>query len=247
MSDQPLPASANAASLDTTVRPPSLHAALMAGGIALFAWVAFAGQADIAFQRMQWHGGDALGALNRFSAYLTNLTVLMVAISFTCIALRVRAWPWRLLREPAAVSAVSAYIVFVGIAYNVLLRRLWTPHGYHAVVNESVHTVLPLLCGVYWLWFVPQFTLSARQRLSWLVYPLVYFVLTFWRGSETGFYPYPFIDIDEIGYAYVLINSVMMLAAFIVLMAIFMAINARRRPAGGKAGTSAAMNLRQPD
>ena len=230
MPEQPLPTRAAAVPL-TATQPQSPYATALAGVIALLAWGALAAQTDITVQRMVLRGFDMLEAIGRLSAYLTNLTVLLVALTFTCIALRVRTWPARLLRAPGAVSAVTVYIVFVGIAYNLLLRHLWTPHGYRALLNESLHSLIPLLCAAYWLVFVPRFTLTARDRLAWLAYPLGYLAVTFWRGSESDFYPYPFINVAELGYAHVLVNSAVLLAAFMVLMAVFVTINARRRPA----------------
>jgi hypothetical protein len=203
----------------------------LAAVIALVAWGALAAQTDITIHRLALRGFDTFEAFGRLTAYLTNLTVLLVSLCFSCVALRVRAWPARFLSGPAALSAVTVYIVFVGVAYNMLLRHLWTPHGYRALVNESLHSLIPLLCAAYWLLFVPRFTLSARERLAWLVYPLVYLVVTFWRGNETDFYPYPFIDAGQIGYAQALVNSALLLAAFVVLMTVFTAINARRRVA----------------
>ncbi|PYE13379.1 hypothetical protein C7410_14734 [Paraburkholderia silvatlantica] len=247
MPEQPLPARAAAVPLTATTQPPSPYGTALAGVIALLAWGALAAQTDVTIQRMVLRGFDTFEAIGRLSAYLTNLTVLLVALTFTCVALRVRAWPARLLRAPGAVSAVTVYIVFVGVAYNLLLRHLWTPHGYRALLNESLHSLIPLLCAAYWLLFVPRFTLSARDRLAWLVYPLGYLAVTFWRGSETDFYPYPFIDVAQLGYAHVLVNSALLLAAFMVLMAVFVTINARRRPAIVSNEGLAVTDLQRPD
>ncbi|WP_321960743.1 Pr6Pr family membrane protein [Paraburkholderia sp. J7] len=240
MSEQPLPAAAGPLS-------QSAYATALAGVIALLAWGALAAQTDITIERMVLRGFDTFEAIGRLSAYLTNLTVLLVALTFTCIALRLRAWPARFFSAPGTVSAVTVYIVFVGIAYNLLLRHLWTPHGYRALLNESLHTLIPLLCAAYWLLFVPRLTLGARDRLAWLVYPLGYLAITFWRGSETDFYPYPFIDVGQLGYAHVLVNSALLLAAFMVLMALFVAINARRRPAIVANNGLGSTDLRRPD
>jgi len=101
-----------------------------------------------------------------------------------------------------------------------------------ALLTELLHTVVPLLCALYWLLFVPRFHLLLRDCLFWLVYPLCYLLMTFWRGSETDFYPYPFIDVSELGYGRVLINTMSLLFGFFLLMAVFIAINHRRpRPA----------------
>jgi hypothetical protein len=204
----------------------------MAALIAVLAWLAFAAQTDITINRMLLRGLTVIDGIERLSSYLTNLTMLAVAISFSCVAARARVAPARFFRKPPVLTAVVVYVVFVGIAYNALLRHLWTPSGYRAVLNELLHTVIPLLCTLYWLLFVPRFHLLLRDCLLWLVYPLCYLFVTFWRGSETDFYPYPFIDVGELGFGHVLVNTLSLLFGFLLLMAAFIAINHRRpRPA----------------
>jgi len=204
----------------------------MAVLIAVLAWLAFVAQTDITIGRMLLRGLSVIDGIERLSSYLTNLTIFAVAIGFTCVATRARFAPVRFFRKPPVLTAIVVYIVFVGVAYNTLLRHLWTPSGYRALLTELLHTVIPLLCALYWLLFVPRFRLLLRDCLFWLVYPLGYLLITFWRGSETDFYPYPFIDVGELGYERVLINSMSLLFGFVVLMAVFIAINHRRpRPA----------------
>jgi hypothetical protein len=207
---------------------PSVASRLAAGAIALIAWLAFAAQTDITIGRLAARGFGVLDALERMSSYLTNLTVLACAICFTCIALRPPTPIARFFRAPTVASAVVVYMVFVGLAYNLLLRGLWTPHGYRWLVNETLHSLLPILCALYWLLFVPRFHLTLRQCLLWLVYPLTYVVVTMLRGALSDFYPYPFIDVMELGYARVLVNETLLVGAFIGLAALFVAINHRR-------------------
>ncbi|APR35860.1 Pr6Pr family membrane protein [Paraburkholderia sp. SOS3] len=208
-----------------TSGPASLTAA---ASIALIAWLAFAAQTDITIDRLIAHGYGVFDALERMSSYLTNLTVLLCAVSFTCVALRPPTPIGRFLRAPTVVTAIVVYMVFVGLAYNLLLRHLWTPHGYRSLVNEALHTVLPVLSALYWLLFVPRFHLTIRRSLLWLVYPLAYIAVTMLRGSLSDFYPYPFIDVLELGYQRVLINEILLVGAFVALMVLFIAVNHRR-------------------
>ena len=203
----------------------------MAAAIAIVAWIAFGAQTNVTIHRLVMRGFGVVAGLERLTSYLTNLTVLAVAICFTCIAIRARSQPGRFFRHPPVVTAIVVYIVFVGLAYNGLLRYLWTPSGLRALLNETLHTIVPLLCALYWLLFVPRFRLVPRDCLLWLVYPLCYLVVTLWRGSTTDFYPYPFIDVERLGYAQVLVNALLLLLGFVALMSVFVAINARRPPA----------------
>jgi hypothetical protein len=222
---------------------PSVASLTTAALIALVAWLAFAAQTDITIGRLAVRGYDVLDALERMSSYLTNLTVLLCAVSFTCVALRPPTPVGRFFRAPTVVTAIVMYMVFVGLAYNLLLRHLGTPRGYRSLVNESLHTVLPIVCALYWLLFVPRFHLTIRQSLLWLVYPLSYIAVTMLRGSLSDFYPYPFIDVLELGYERVLINEILLIGAFVGLMVLFIAINHRRPPRAREA--SLARNTEQ--
>ncbi|HXZ10473.1 MAG TPA: Pr6Pr family membrane protein [Paraburkholderia sp.] len=209
---------------------PSLASVSMAALIALIAWLALIAQTDVTIGRMVSRGFGVLDGVERMSSYLTNLTVFASAVCFTCVATRARSPLGRFFRKPPVVTAVVVYMVFVGLAYNALLRHLWTPHGYRSLLNESLHTVIPLLSVLYWVLFVPRFHLTLRQCLLWLIYPLGYVFITLWRGSTTDFYPYPFINVIELGYRQVLLNVTLLILGFLTLMGVFLAINHRRRP-----------------
>ncbi len=217
---------------DITHEPP-LHAPsaaslLLAALIATIAWLSLAAQTDITVHRMMSRGLGVFDGIERLASYLTNLTILIVALTFSGVASRGRSSIGRFFRRPQVVTAVVVYIVFVGLAYNLLLRYLWTPSGYRAVLNECLHTVVPLLSAVYWVLYVPRFHLKLRHCLLWMIYPLAYLIVTLWRGGESDFYPYPFIDVGELGYPHVLLNASLLVLAFIILMGVFIALNHRR-------------------
>jgi hypothetical protein len=132
-------------------RRHSTAARTLAALIALISWFAFVAQTDITINRLLARGGGVLDGLDRLTMYLTNLTILMSALCFTSLALSLKSPMSRFFRQPAVISAVVTYLAFVGIAYNLLLRHLWTPTGFRALVNESLHTVVPLLAIVYWI------------------------------------------------------------------------------------------------
>jgi len=207
---------------------PSTASLALAAAIAMIAWLAFAAQTDITIARVVHRGFTVFDGIARMSSYLTNVTVLLTALCFTCVATRAHFPIARFFRKPTVITAIVVYIVFVGIAYNALLRYLWTPSGYRALVNESLHTIVPALAALYWFLFVPRFHLSLRRCALWLVYPLSYLCITLWRGRLSDFYPYPFINVTELGYERVLINAAMLVVAFLVLMSVFLAINHRR-------------------
>jgi hypothetical protein len=207
---------------------PSTASLLLAACIAAIAWLSLAAQADITVHRMLARGLGVFDGIERLSSYLTNLTIFVTALCFSCVAARGRSPLARFFCQPPVVTAMVVYILFVGLAYNLLLRYFWTPSGYRAVLNECLHTVVPLLSVLYWVMFVPRFHLTLRHCLLWLIYPLAYLFITLWRGSTSDFYPYPFIDVGELGYPHVLLNASLLVLAFITLMGVFIALNHRR-------------------
>lgn len=209
---------------------PSVSSVTLAAIIAVLAWISLVAQAELTIDRTLARGLSVLDGIARMSSYLTNLTVLACAVCFTCVALRGRSSAIvRFFRQPTVVTAVVVYMVFVGIAYNLLLRGLWSPAAYRLLLNESMHSVLPMLAALYWVLFVPRFHLRLRHCLLWLVYPVAYLAVTFWRGSLSDFYPYPFINVDVLGVRHVVVNSALLFGGFVMLMAVFVGINFRRR------------------
>src|ERR1700748_107655 len=71
-------------------------------------------------------------ALLRFFTYFTILSNLLAAIMFTVLAV------YRydhLLSSPGGITAVTAYMIVVGIIYNVFLRGLVNLDDLDALVN----------------------------------------------------------------------------------------------------------------
>jgi hypothetical protein len=211
--------------------PAGRHTAFAIAG---FGWLTTLVQTGMTVNRELASGMSVLEGLAVVTSYLTNLTVLLTAIAFTALALPpdsrlTRYWPMNFLRKPPVATAIVVYMAFVGVAYNTLLRHLWMPTGFREVVNEALHSALPLMAVLYWVVFVPRFHLRLSQFMLWLVYPLGYLWLTLWRGGHTGFYPYPFIDVAALGYAHVMRNAVMLLGAFLALMGLFVGGNYLRK------------------
>lgn len=113
------------------------------------------------------------------------------------------------------------YILVVGLVYQVILRATWSPRGLQFIVDELLHSVIPLYFLIYWIAFVSKQRLQWKSIPLWLIYPLLYLVYIMTRGAFSGFYPYPFIDLTELNYVDVLINSTVLLALFSLLSACF--------------------------
>ncbi len=153
----------------------------------------------------------------RFFSYYTILTNILVACCFTAAALKGEGDKQSFFTKPGVLAATLVYITIVGAVYNLVLRKLWTPTGLQYLVDESLHTVIPLLYIAFWLIVAVKDGLNWRSIFAWLIYPLGYFLFILIRGTISGFYPYPFIDVVELGWNKVIANSLFITGAFIIL------------------------------
>ncbi|WP_245957472.1 Pr6Pr family membrane protein [Chitinophaga flava] len=158
----------------------------------------------------------------RFFSYFTILTNLMVAVCSTTLWLYPGS---RFFSRAGTLTAITVYILVVGIIYNVVLRLLWQPHGLQKIVDELLHSVIPLLFLLYWALFTARRRMDWKQCWAWLLYPLVYFIFILGRGSFSGFYPYPFVDAARIGIPQVLINALGVAGIFLLLSLLFIGVS----------------------
>ena len=161
--------------------------------------------------------------LIRYFSFFTILTNILVAVCFTAIAFSSAA-STSFFTKPATLAAVTVYIFVVGLVYNVVLRFLWKPEGLQRIVDEALHSFTPLWFLLFWIAFVPKSNLQWKMVPAWLIYPLVYLILILLRGSFSSFYPYPFVNVTELGYGKVLLNSLILTGVFGVLSALLIAV-----------------------
>lgn len=179
--------------------------------IALIAWAGLVLQVVTAVQRGTASGTTPSLELWRLLGYFTILTNTIVAVIFTVVGTQPAddartvvggapsEMPW--WSRPGFLSALTVHIVFVGVAYSVLLRSSWQPHGLEIAADEIVHDIIPLMVLVYWWRHVPKGTLAVAQLPRWLAYPLAYLLYVLARGAAEGWYPYYFLDVSRLGYA----------------------------------------------
>ncbi|WP_432942834.1 Pr6Pr family membrane protein [Kribbella sp. CA-253562] len=108
-------------------------------------------------------------------------------------------------------------IAVTGIVYHVALAGLSELSGAAAVTNFLLHTATPLLGVLGWLVFGPRGRTSFAI-VGWsLVFPVLWLIFTLIRGEAVGFYPYPFVDVGDLGYAKVVVNCLLVALLFLVL------------------------------
>jgi len=153
----------------------------------------------------------------RYFSYFTIQTNILVAVCFTALLLKPQSKWGRFFSRQQTLSAITVYIVIVGLIYNTILRFLWEPEGLQKIVDELLHSVIPLLVLFYWFVFTAKDRLQWKNVLPWLIYPFAYIVYVLIRGSVSGFYPYPFINTQRLGLDKVLVNSVGIAFVFICM------------------------------
>ncbi len=155
----------------------------------------------------------------RFFSYFTILTNIIVTVYFTLQAFnRIPK-----IKKSGILTAITIYILIVGLVYQIILRSTWDPEGLQRLVDELLHTIMPIFVLIYWYLFENK-TLNYRQILPWTIYPLLYLFYILIRGYFSGFYPYPFINAINLGYFQVFINSFWILLLFAVLSMFFIRI-----------------------
>ncbi|MBC7890471.1 MAG: Pr6Pr family membrane protein [Ferruginibacter sp.] len=160
----------------------------------------------------------------RFFSFFTILTNILVALCFSFLLLKPGTKWGKFFEQPATLTAITVYIVVVGIVYNLILRFLWNPQGLQRIADELLHTIIPLLFIFYWFLFVSKERLKWNSILPWLIYPTIYCIYTLARGAIVGFYPYPFIDVLLLGYYKVVINIAGLVLVFLVISLVLVAI-----------------------
>jgi len=167
-----------------------------------------------------------IGIVNYLS-FFTILTNIAVAKAVSVPLIMPKSFASRFFQSPIILGALAVYIFIVGMIYVFVLKDLWNPQGLQLWVDAVLHYIIPVLFIIYWLNYVPKKKLVWFHSIVWLIPPFVYIAYTLIRGNLTGYYPYPFLDVDRIGIATVLYNSAGMSFLFWVTGMIFIAIDRR--------------------
>lgn len=183
-----------------------LVAVLALGGFAIELFTAVVGGPGVAPTHAE--------RLVRLFSYFTIQSNLLIGGVSLALALDPRRdGPlFRVLRLDALLC-----ITLTGIVYNTVLRGLVTLTPSGAVANTMLHDLAPLFAVVVWVWAGPRPRVTARTVWWSTVYPIAWLVYTFVRGAATGWYPYPFLDVTELGYAGALTGAAVVAVVFLTL------------------------------
>ncbi|WP_199561879.1 Pr6Pr family membrane protein [Micromonospora deserti] len=144
-----------------------------------------------------------------------------------------RAWRERPDPPPPLKGAVTLYITITGVVYHLVLANPASPFAMpqpdrafgEAVGNQFLHTVVPLLAVADWALFDRRGRLRPRYAAWWLAFPLGYLGFALVRGLVVERYPYPFLDVGELGYDGVGVSAVCFAVAFWLLGLLFVGVD----------------------
>jgi hypothetical protein len=196
---------------------------------AILGWAGLSIQLYLIFYSRWSIEASLIGGLVSFFSYFTVLSNTLVATVLTCEMTSRESAARRWFLQPSVSSGIAVSIAVVALGYNLLLRHLWHPEGWQWLADELLHVVMPLLFLGYWWCCVGKGTLRWGHIALWVIYPLVYFAYALLRGHVLAVYPYPFIDVDKLGYPQVFLNAGGLLAGFVVIALIVISLDRRRR------------------
>jgi hypothetical protein len=201
--------------------------------LAALAWFGVLLQLYLSVHSAIENGKGVVGGLVSYFGYFTIVTNLLVCISLTMPLLAPASSAGRFFARSDVTAGVATSIVFVGLAYHLLLRNVWNPQGLNLIADDLLHYVTPILFLAYWWFYFPKGALRWSYPLIWGLYPTAYLIYALIRGSIIGSYPYGFLDPSAIGYQRTMINAVGLLVAFIVIGLIFTALGRVQRHSSG--------------
>jgi hypothetical protein len=161
----------------------------------------------------------------RFFSYFTIQSNLLAAGT----ALGLIARPerdgrlWRVLRIAALLGMTVTFITYI-----VVLRPIVHLEGIAKLTDIGFHYVAPVLTVLGWYLFGPWPRIDIPSLLRHLVWPFGYLLYTLALGAITGWYPYPFVNVGKIGYPRTLLNALAVTMLFLVVGAIYRALDTRR-------------------
>lgn len=165
----------------------------------------------------QKFGGSPLGrALNIF-AFFTVQSNLIVGATSLLLAINPNrsSTVFGVFRLTGLVA-----ITVTGIVFHVALSNLLELDTWAMTADRLLHFVVPIMAVVGWLAFGPRGLTSPRVVKLTILFPLAYMIFTVIRGPlSSDWYPYPFADVDALGYLRVIINGVWIGLLFIALAA----------------------------
>lgn len=160
----------------------------------------------------------------KFFTYFTILSNLMVTLFYSFYLFYKKSQ----FISYATQITIAIYITIVAIVYNCILRFIWNPTGLSKILDELLHVINPVLFIIIWFKNNNRYQIPYRYIFKILIFPLFYLTSVLILGFFIKHYPYPFLDVNTIGYKVVLLNSVGVTILFVLTSIVFIYISNKR-------------------
>ncbi|WP_225798962.1 Pr6Pr family membrane protein [Streptomyces sp. NK15101] len=187
--------------------------------------------------------GNVLVVLSFFTVWSNILVAVVLGLGAA------RAWTRRPPLPALWTGGTLLCISVVGLVFHLVLdneasefnqaAEIARLSGGRAVANQLLHTVTPIGTALDFLLLTAPGGLRWRHAAQWTALPGLYFAFALVRGALLSpdaptRYTYPFLDVAVHGYGGVLVNAVVLGAAFYALGLVIVGLD-RIRPAPGPA------------
>lgn len=146
--------------------------------------------------------------------YFTNLSNILVAIVSILLVTNLNRNSHRF--EVVQLSALVSIIV-AGLVYWLVLAGDDKVEGIDVYTNFAVHTTVPIMFVLGWIFFVQHGNTTLKTIKFAVLFPVGWAIMAMIRGSLVDWYPYPFMDVRDIGYSTALINMTFVTIFFLAL------------------------------
>lgn len=169
-------------------------------------------------QLRPWQPVTPIGRMIFYYSFFTVLSNIMLAIS--CLILVCKptcsSGCFNVIRLNGLIGILITMIV-----YNIMLRGIHRPPTLLLqFANESLHVVIPVLGLLSWLIYGPFSRITIKVVFYSFCSLVVYGGYIFIRGHITGLYPYPFINVNRIGYEKALLTVGAIAILFFILVGV---------------------------
>ncbi|MEM7360167.1 MAG: Pr6Pr family membrane protein [Pseudomonadota bacterium] len=98
------------------------------------------------------------------------------------------------------ILATAASIAGVGIIFHTLLGAPAGQQGWDLLANLITHTFVPIAMVLWWLVYTDYSQVRWTDTWYCLPWPGAYCAYALLRAEYSGFYPYHFIDLEQLGW-----------------------------------------------
>lgn len=194
-------------------QPFPIHARAIAGAIGTLALVTIALQTTVNLER----DGSPLvsfALLLRYFTIWSNFAAGLILL-------------WVAAGKPVServLFALATALSIVALVYHALLAVDHHPVGLDWWTNLGFHTIIPASAIAWWVAY------SDRAHLTWRSLPLVtpapvaYTIFALIYGAISGFYPYFFLDLPNLGWVQLLLNVTGLALFFVVMGAVLLGL-----------------------